>query len=99
MQNRLQGLHDLHRELELKYAEFQGRLQRNQEDDDRDVSATRDSLLRENRALRQRNDAFQRWEFRVNVLLGRQEDERVHPAKRDEHRPFRLAMKQPLTVE
>lgn len=78
--------------------------------DDHDFCATRDALLRENKALRQRNDAFLRWEYRVNLLVGRQEDEKeaflqdlsaldAPVREAAAHKPFGLSMKQPLTIE
>lgn len=111
----MQALRDLQSELEHKYAGLQDQLQQKQHPlvlhaDDRDFCATRDALLLESKALRQRNDAFLRWECRVNLLVGRQEDEKEAFAQeltaldapvleKAVHKPFGLVMKQPLTIE
>lgn len=67
-------MRDLQSELERKYAGLQDRQRKKhplmQHEDDRDFCATRDALLQVNKALRCRNDAFLRWENRVNLLVG-----------------------------
>lgn len=103
----MRALRDLHAELELQFA----KLQKNTllAVDNSDVNATQSALVRENRALRQRNDAFLRWESRLNELLERQEDDKEACDMRAPelnscdanalYKPFGLAMKQPMTID
>lgn len=70
-------------ELEHKFESYRKQLRQvKPQKDEHDLSAMRDALLRENRALRKRNEDFLAWEYRINVLLGRQEDDKEEIAHR-----------------
>lgn len=93
-------------ELECKYESYREHLrQLKHQNEEEDLGATRNALLQENRALRKRKEEFLAWEYRVNVLLGRQEDDKEEIAHRNsdllperKQNSVSLTLKHPMTV-